>query len=67
MNFKEGDLVLQKINKVRKEKQHGKLVASWEGLYQISYVLGKWAYRLEDLAGNFYLRFGMSHTLNKLI
>ncbi|XP_057745745.1 uncharacterized protein LOC130963660 [Arachis stenosperma] len=50
-SFNFGDLVLRKTEEARKPPTHGKLAATWEGPYRIHQVLGKGAYRLEQLDG----------------
>ncbi|XP_057725573.1 uncharacterized protein LOC130941176 [Arachis stenosperma] len=50
-SFNVGDLVLRKTEEARKPPTHGKLAAAWEGPYRIHQVLGKGAYRLEQLDG----------------
>ncbi|XP_072087028.1 uncharacterized protein [Arachis hypogaea] len=50
-NFTEGDLVLRKVEDVRKPQGHGKLSANWEGSYRIQQVIGKGAYKIQKLNG----------------
>nr|XP_025682208.1 uncharacterized protein LOC112783462 [Arachis hypogaea] len=48
-SFHVGDLVLRKTEAARRPPTHGKLAATWEGPYRVHQVLGKGAYRLEQL------------------
>nr|XP_025616244.1 uncharacterized protein LOC112708272 [Arachis hypogaea] len=50
-SFNTGDLVLRKTEQARRPPSHGKLAATWDGPYRISEVLGRGAYKLEDLNG----------------
>ncbi|XP_015945770.1 uncharacterized protein LOC107470831 [Arachis duranensis] len=50
-SFNTGDLVLRKTEQARRPPSHGKLAATWEGPYKISEVLGRGAYKLEDISG----------------
>ncbi|XP_072087192.1 uncharacterized protein [Arachis hypogaea] len=50
-SFHVGDLVLRKTEDARRPPTHGKLAATWEGPYRIHQVLGRGAYRLEQLDG----------------
>ncbi|XP_072052252.1 uncharacterized protein [Arachis hypogaea] len=50
-SFHIGDLVLRKTEEARRPPSHGKLAATWEGPYRIHQVIGKGAYRLEELDG----------------
>nr|XP_025676136.1 uncharacterized protein LOC112776263 [Arachis hypogaea] len=49
--FNTGDLVLRKTEQARRPPSHGKLAATWDGPYKISEVLGRGAYKLEDING----------------
>lgn len=48
-NLKPGDLVLRLCQGPRKNTQHGKLAAKWEGPFRIQYIVGNGAYKLETL------------------
>ncbi|XP_015955836.1 uncharacterized protein LOC107480200 [Arachis duranensis] len=50
--FTIGDLVLRRTEEARRPPTHGKLAANWEGLFQITKVLGLGAYQLQTLQGN---------------
>ncbi|KAL0413936.1 UNVERIFIED_CONTAM: hypothetical protein Sradi_1595300 [Sesamum radiatum] len=47
-SFQVGDLVLRRVDAL---KPVGKLDPTWEGPYKITSVIGRGAYRLEDLEG----------------
>ncbi|KAL0455735.1 UNVERIFIED_CONTAM: hypothetical protein Slati_0912700 [Sesamum latifolium] len=47
-SFQVGDLVLRRVDTL---KPVGKLDPTWEGPYKITSVIGRGAYRLEDLEG----------------
>ncbi|XP_072073832.1 uncharacterized protein [Arachis hypogaea] len=49
--FSEGDLVLRKVEDIRKPQAHGKLGANWEGPFRVQKVVGKGAYKLQRLDG----------------
>nr|XP_029145223.1 uncharacterized protein LOC112717554 [Arachis hypogaea] len=49
--FNNGDLVLRKTEQARRPPSHGKLAATWDGPYRISEVVGRGAYKLEQLDG----------------
>ncbi|XP_052114155.1 uncharacterized protein LOC127745461 [Arachis duranensis] len=49
--FNIGDLVLRKTEDARRPSAHGKLAATWDGPYRIVEILGRGAYRLEQLDG----------------
>uniref|UniRef100_A0A803LSA4 Tf2-1-like SH3-like domain-containing protein n=1 Tax=Chenopodium quinoa TaxID=63459 RepID=A0A803LSA4_CHEQI len=46
--FKVGDWVLRKVYKNTREVNAGKLAPNWEGLYEITKVVGNGAYRLRN-------------------
>nr|XP_025665327.1 uncharacterized protein LOC112764025 [Arachis hypogaea] len=50
-SFNHGDLVLRKTEQARRPPSHGKLAAAWDGPYRVSEVLGRGAYKLEQLDG----------------
>ncbi|XP_016173781.1 uncharacterized protein LOC107616323 [Arachis ipaensis] len=50
-SFSTGDLVLRKTEQARRPPSHGKLATAWDGPYRISEVLGRGAYKLEDING----------------
>ncbi|XP_072084713.1 uncharacterized protein [Arachis hypogaea] len=49
--FNTGDLVLRKTEQARRPSFHGKLAAAWDGPYRVCEVLGRGAYKLEQLDG----------------
>ena len=49
--FEEGNLVLRKVELVRKSQGEGKLAPNWEGLYQVIQKIGRKAYKLGKLGG----------------
>ncbi|XP_072064426.1 uncharacterized protein [Arachis hypogaea] len=49
--FSTGDLVLRKTEQARRPSFHGKLAAAWDGPYRVCEVLGRGAYKLEQLDG----------------
>ena len=49
--FKEGDLVLRKVEPSRIGKK-GKLSPNWEGPYRVNHLRGPRAYKLETLEGD---------------
>ncbi|XP_057760837.1 uncharacterized protein LOC130981250 [Arachis stenosperma] len=49
--FREGDLVLRRLEDVRKPKGEGKLATNWEGPFRVTRVLGRGAYSLQTLDG----------------
>ena len=49
--FQVGDLVLRNCEASKQASEHKKLSPSWEGPYQVKQVLGKGAYKLQDLGG----------------
>ncbi|XP_072094085.1 uncharacterized protein [Arachis hypogaea] len=49
--FVEGNLVLRKVEDVRKPLGHGKLSANWEGPFQVCKVIGKGSYKIQTLDG----------------
>ncbi|XP_072071629.1 uncharacterized protein [Arachis hypogaea] len=49
--FSEGDLVLKKVEDIRKPQGHGKLSANWEGPFRVQKVVDKGAYKLQRLDG----------------
>nr|XP_025616499.1 uncharacterized protein LOC112708784 [Arachis hypogaea] len=49
--FNSGDLVLRKTEQARRPPSHGKFAATWDGPYRISEVVGRGAYKLEQLDG----------------
>ncbi|XP_057724061.1 uncharacterized protein LOC130940023 [Arachis stenosperma] len=50
-SFSKDDLVLRKTEQARRPPSHGKLAATWDGPYRIYEVLGRGAYKLEELDG----------------
>ncbi|XP_057757888.1 uncharacterized protein LOC130976943 [Arachis stenosperma] len=50
-SFDIGDLVLRKTEDARQPSAHGKFAATWDGPYRILEILGRGAYRLEQLDG----------------
>nr|XP_025612049.1 uncharacterized protein LOC112705434 [Arachis hypogaea] len=50
-SFSTGDLVLRKTEQARRPPSHGKLAATWDGPYKIYEVLGRGAYKLEEIDG----------------
>nr|XP_025682159.1 uncharacterized protein LOC112783427 [Arachis hypogaea] len=49
--FNVGDLILRKTEQARRPPSHGKLAANWDGPYRVYEVLGRGAYKLEQLDG----------------
>ncbi|XP_072066956.1 uncharacterized protein [Arachis hypogaea] len=49
--FSEGDLVLRKVEDIRKPQGHGKVGANWEGPFRVQKVVGKGVYKLQRLDG----------------
>ena len=50
--FVPGDLVLRKVMGNTRDSSRGKLGPTWEGFYRVTSIVGKGAYRLEDLDEN---------------
>ncbi|KAL0454672.1 UNVERIFIED_CONTAM: hypothetical protein Slati_0806400 [Sesamum latifolium] len=61
-SFQVGDLVLRRVDAL---KSVGKLDPTWEGPYKITSVIGRGAYRLEDLEGRPLPRPWNVHNLKK--
>ena len=51
MDFREGDLVLRKTNRPRKETSEGKMAVNQEGPYKVIESLQNEAYHLELIDG----------------
>ena len=49
--FEEGNLVLRNCRASRPAEEQRKLLPTWEGPYLVSFVIGKWAYRLQTIEG----------------
>ncbi|KAL0458671.1 UNVERIFIED_CONTAM: hypothetical protein Slati_0494300 [Sesamum latifolium] len=60
-SFQVGDLVLQRVDALKP----GKLDPTWEGPYKVTNVIGRGAYRLEDLEGRLLPRPWNVHNLKK--
>lgn len=50
--FVSGDLVLRKVKGNTRDPSWGKLGSTWEGPYRVTSIIGKGAYKLEDLDEN---------------
>ncbi|XP_072087333.1 uncharacterized protein [Arachis hypogaea] len=49
--LQQGDLVLRRLEDVRKPPGQGKLAANWEGPFRIAKVYGRGSYSLQSLEG----------------
>ena len=49
--FEEGDLVLRKVELVRKPQGEGKLAPNLEGLYRVIQKIGRGTYKIAELRG----------------
>ena len=54
--FEEGNLVLRKVELVRKPRREGKLTLNWEGPYQVIRKIGRGAYKIAKLERRELLR-----------
>ncbi|KAL0420575.1 UNVERIFIED_CONTAM: hypothetical protein Slati_3080400 [Sesamum latifolium] len=61
-SFQGGDLVLRRVDTL---KPVGKLDPTWEGPYKVTSVIGRGAYRLEDLEGRSLPRPWNVHNLKR--
>ncbi|XP_072054933.1 uncharacterized protein [Arachis hypogaea] len=50
--LQQGDLILRRLEDVRKPPGEGKLAANWEGAFQVIRVHGRSAYSLQTLEGD---------------
>ena len=63
--FEDGDLVLRKVEHVKKPQGEGKLVPNWEGPYQVIRKIGREAYKIAELGGRELLRIWNMSLLRK--
>ena len=49
--FEEEDLVLRKVELVRKPQGKGKLAPNWEGPYRVIWKIGRRSYKIAELGG----------------